>query len=182
MNSGVYIIRNSSNGKVYVGSSSDLKRRRSEHFRDLSKGMHFNPYLQASWNKYGKHCFQWIVLVSCNSSELLTKEQRILDNYIENLGWESLYNIQPTVNSNLGKSYSLEARANMSRARIGNKNWAGKHHTVETKAKIAKALLGNNCANKRRIAAASSLEACILRERINSKFFEAKKDLLVGNV
>ena len=49
--SGTYIISNKANGKIYVGSSCDLEKRKNEHFRTLRKGVHKNRYMQASYNK-----------------------------------------------------------------------------------------------------------------------------------
>lgn len=54
MESGVYKISNKINGKVYIGSSCNLKRRKYSHFSKLRKGLHNNRYLQNSWNKYGE--------------------------------------------------------------------------------------------------------------------------------
>lgn len=56
---GVYIIFGN-NGKIYVGSSKDLKRRLLEHFNNLIKNKHENPKLQNYVNKHGisnlKYC------------------------------------------------------------------------------------------------------------------------------
>lgn len=46
MDSGIYRIINSVNGKCYVGSSIDLNRRRKEHFYHLENNSHPNIHLQ----------------------------------------------------------------------------------------------------------------------------------------
>lgn len=38
MKIGIYKITNQINGKIYIGSSKDLIRRKKEHFRLLKKG------------------------------------------------------------------------------------------------------------------------------------------------
>src|SRR5688572_20885127 len=62
MNSGIYLITNLSNGKVYVGSSDQLKRRKYLHFYRLKRGNHANPHLQNAWNHYGEHVFTFQVI------------------------------------------------------------------------------------------------------------------------
>src|SRR5438067_11616270 len=50
LNSGLYKITNLSNGKVYVGSSFNLKDRLYEHQRALRAGTHRNQHLQSAYN------------------------------------------------------------------------------------------------------------------------------------
>lgn len=47
---GVYKIVNTVNGKVYIGSSKDLKEREYRHFYRLKRNNHSNPYLQNAYN------------------------------------------------------------------------------------------------------------------------------------
>lgn len=75
--SGVYIIVNSVNNKVYVGSSLDIKKRWKDHKWFLSHNKHHNPHLQLAWNKYGAIVFEFSILeVESNPSLLLEAEQR----------------------------------------------------------------------------------------------------------
>lgn len=50
---GIYYITNTINGKFYVGSSKNIKKRWARHIRDLNNNNHHNIYLQRSCNKYG---------------------------------------------------------------------------------------------------------------------------------
>lgn len=50
--SGIYGIFNLVNGKVYIGSAINLKKRFSDHKGRLQKQKHRNGYLQNAWNKY----------------------------------------------------------------------------------------------------------------------------------
>lgn len=60
---GIYKIRNKVNGKYYVGSSNNIKRRvLYEHFGMLRDGDHFNKHLQNAWNKYGEDSFEVLVV------------------------------------------------------------------------------------------------------------------------
>ena len=54
---GIYLIRNASQQKVYVGSSIDMEKRWSAHIRLLNRGCHHNRHLQSAWIKYGKEFF-----------------------------------------------------------------------------------------------------------------------------
>jgi group I intron endonuclease len=55
--SGVYTIRNRVTGRVYVGESGHIERRIYAHFRELGKGTHHRPELQADWDRYGRDQF-----------------------------------------------------------------------------------------------------------------------------
>lgn len=58
----IYKILNKVNGKFYIGSANDYKRRWYQHKRELKNNSHDNQYLQNAWNKYGESNFEWIVL------------------------------------------------------------------------------------------------------------------------
>ena len=80
-NCGIYAIINQVNGKIYVGSSKDLKHRKQSHFSSLALGNHKNEYLQRSFNKYGKQFFEFKVLEYCKEKNLLKREQFYIDRY-----------------------------------------------------------------------------------------------------
>lgn len=71
---GIYKIQNLINNKIYVGSSKSLKRRQYQHFMLLKKNKHGNPYLQHSYNKYGKDSFVFFVLEECLEEQLIERE------------------------------------------------------------------------------------------------------------
>jgi group I intron endonuclease len=78
----IYKIRNVVNGKFYVGSTVDSRVRFQTHRRNLKKGKHQSPHMQAAWNKYGEDCFKFEVveIVEC-SENLLIAEQKWLDEH-----------------------------------------------------------------------------------------------------
>ncbi len=98
---GIYRIRNLVNGKIYIGSSLNLRRRKLVHFSCLRGGYHDNVRLQGSFNKHGGDSFVFEVLEVTNGlspSELLAVEQLFLDEYTpfdRNIG----YNINQVANA-----------------------------------------------------------------------------------
>jgi group I intron endonuclease len=59
---GIYGWVNLVNGKVYVGSTDNLARRKYHHIAKLKVGKHPNTHLQSAWNGYGVNNFEFIVL------------------------------------------------------------------------------------------------------------------------
>src|SRR5512147_1108046 len=67
---GVYLIRNTVSGAVYVGSTgSSFRQRWHEHRSALRRGVHANIHLQRSWLKYGEGAFIFEILVVCSHNE-----------------------------------------------------------------------------------------------------------------
>lgn len=77
--SGIYQIVNLVNGKVYVGSASNIRMRWNLHKSQLRRGKHHSIKLQRSWSKHGEECFQFEVLEITGISELIQREQFWMD-------------------------------------------------------------------------------------------------------
>ena len=76
--SGVYIITNTIDGTVYIGSSRNITRRWGTHKRLLRKQTHFNIHLQRAYNVYGMKCFA-IGILETGVNDLLLREQHWLN-------------------------------------------------------------------------------------------------------
>lgn len=75
MNScGIYTITNQVDGKMYVGYSKHINRRKHVHLKELRRQKHSNPHLQNAWNKYGEESFLFEVLVECEEEHLASEE------------------------------------------------------------------------------------------------------------
>ena len=80
---GIYIIRNTSNNKVYVGQSIKPKGRLVKHKAALKRNNHENILLQRSWNKYGESCFEFYIISDdltdqdCDNYEIKYKNKEI---------------------------------------------------------------------------------------------------------
>ena len=56
---GVFILRNEVTGKVFLGSSLNLKNKEVRIRLQLSTGNHYIKELQLDWNKYGENAFKY---------------------------------------------------------------------------------------------------------------------------
>ncbi len=71
---GVYRIVNRINGKVYVGSSSNLYHRIRAQQWLLAHGQNHNPDLQIDFDRYGKDSFVFEVIELCEGNRLVREE------------------------------------------------------------------------------------------------------------
>ena len=103
--SGIYVIMNVFNKKMYIGSSGNIYNRLQKHFSLLRHNKHENIKLQNSFNKHGEKYFSYHVLEFCYDTLLLEKEQY----YIDKL--KPTYNITLQVERNI---LSIESRLKIS--------------------------------------------------------------------
>lgn len=95
--SGIYEIRNTSNNKLYIGSSIDISKRFKQHIQSLKNNKHHNKYLQSAWNKYGEDSFTFkVVEVVDDECLLFSAEQKWI-------------NATKCFDGNIGYNLSLEA-------------------------------------------------------------------------
>ena len=59
---GIFCVRNTSNGKILIGSSVDLPSRLNREQAQLRLGAHPNPELQKDWNALGAASFAFEAL------------------------------------------------------------------------------------------------------------------------
>lgn len=67
---GVYQIKNTVTGKLFIGSSLDLPGKFNGNRFQLNVKSHRNPQLQADWNLYGENAFTFEVLESINPEKI----------------------------------------------------------------------------------------------------------------
>jgi len=73
---GVYKIINTVNNKCYIGSSINIRKRKSQHQLRLRNNKHGNIYLQNAWNKYGEDKFVFEIIWYCKKEEQQESEQK----------------------------------------------------------------------------------------------------------
>lgn len=142
----IYQITNMVNGKFYIGSADSFARREWQHKYDLKRGVHKNPHLQASWNKYGADAFVFEVLeeIPVGESQLAWENKHLSVHAAKH----NCYNINLNAElPRLGLKMTVSSKAQLSRNRTGKA--AGAEHyrygqTVsdEVKEKISAAQRG----------------------------------------
>jgi hypothetical protein len=143
MNSGIYMITNIINKKIYIGSACDIKKRWKKHKQNLRNNKHHNIHLQNAWNKHGEKCFKFEILQNVSVIEhLISYEQKYLDyfkSYDKNVG----YNIRILADNNLGTKRSSETKISEETKnkislsmRSSNNHFYGKKHSAESKLKM----------------------------------------------
>lgn len=81
MKSGIYAIINTSNNKIYVGQSKNIKSRINRHKSELKHGKHRNIYLQRECNKYGFESLKFEIIELCDLGELNAKERFYIEKF-----------------------------------------------------------------------------------------------------
>jgi group I intron endonuclease len=130
--SGIYQIRNLVNGKLYVGRSTNVKRRFHEHKVSLRKGTHANAHLQNAWGQYGTENFVFELIERVDNLDLLAKREGF---HCERLGvFDSArgYNLDRVDEEGRARP-SEETRAKIRASHLGLE------HTPETCQKLSNA-------------------------------------------
>lgn len=112
MKSGIYKITCLESGKVYIGSSVDVDKRKNTHLCELRNNYHPNRHLQNSYNLYGESKFVFEVVAYCQPEMLLSEEERyiqIFDSY--NNGYNL---VEKPTHNNLGLKHTEESKEKMS--------------------------------------------------------------------
>lgn len=126
--SGIYVIRNIINNKIYIGSSVNITKRWNTHKRSLRNNTHHSIILQRAYNKYGIDNFSYEIIENINNKDILISREQIWLDF-----FKPEYNICITAGSNLGRKFS---------------SYKKKVLTQEHKDNIAKSLIGRPSTNK----------------------------------
>ena len=113
--SGIYSITNTTNGKIYYGSSVNTYLRWHQHKHQLKKNIHSNSHLQRAWNEYGEKSFKFQLIEEVQKEQLLDVEQKYLD--IALLDRDNSYNNNFCAERpNKGNRHTDKTRAKISEA------------------------------------------------------------------
>lgn len=139
---GIYKITCTTTGKIYVGSSVNLQKRKRDHFGYLRKNNHQNSYLQRAFNKYGEDAFIFEVIEFVLIPEMLTAREQFWFGKLKPFGNEG-FNIARTAGApRLGIKHTPETCAKIGLIHIGNKYNLGKIRSLETREKLRQSHLG----------------------------------------
>ena len=175
MKSGIYLIKNIQNNKVYVGSALNIDKRWKQHKNHLKRGKHHSCHLQSAWDKYGEQSFKLEIIQEVFIPEhLLAYEQVYLD-YYKSYEIDKGYNICKVAGSPLGVKQSEET--------INNKS--GKNHPFYGKKRLLSDEARKNIseANKRRIVSEETKKKMRNKrwsEEAKKKMSETRKGRIVS--
>jgi len=168
MNSGIYLIRCEPTGKLYVGQSTNIKKRKAVHYSELRGGYHKNTHLQRAYNKHGESAFRFCILECAKIKDLDSLETYWIRFFRSDDG---VHGFNMESGGNLNKTASKETKEKISAVQIGRKQrkesvekrrisntgkkrskefcirngdlHRGKNVSAETRAKISAAKLGS---------------------------------------
>ena len=78
MTCGIYMIRNTVNGKRYIGASRNIESRWEAHRNQLNGVwaiMHHNGELNDDWRRYGETAFEFVVVEEISNVDTLTERE-----------------------------------------------------------------------------------------------------------
>lgn len=137
--SGIYVLRNTKNGKIYVGRSIHIKTRLKEHFQpDFEK--YNGKKLANAKKKYGIDSFEFAIIEYCDESVLLEREEYYL-NALSPFG-DCGYNLRASKDSSVGifvmeQEQKDKISKSLKKYYEDKENpFAGKTHSEETKTMI----------------------------------------------
>ena len=134
--SGVYVIKNTANDKLYIGSTRDFVRRRNCHLVALRFGRHHNAHLQRAFLLLGENTFSFVMVEECEVSDLEAREQEWLDRYFLTgrlyNHFRTAYSVSGPLHPMFGHRHSEAAKEKIRLAR----SLQVVSHSAETRAKI----------------------------------------------
>lgn len=163
--SGIYVIKNNINHKVYIGAACDLYKRSSQHRRSLMDNKHHSIYLQRFVNKYGVGHLEFEVIELCEREMLQQREQYYLDkhqSYKNEMGFnmcqyayvctglkQSPETIKKRIQGRLGKPLTEEHKKKLRDLKIG---FIMPRHVIEAAVKARRGKSATEEENKKRSA------------------------------
>lgn len=123
MKSGIYKITCKPTGKIYIGLSKRMKSRFQKHLADLKNGIHGNPYMKNTYEKYGREAFEFSILEYCEPEVLYEREHfwiNHLDSSNPDIGFNIIVDLKRE-KERLNKCNSKEYREKL--GKISKKRW-----------------------------------------------------------
>ena len=134
--SGVYMIKNIINNKLYIGSAIKLNERLSNHFHMLKNNKHHSIHLQNAWNLNKYYFVCGVIEYVSDYKKLNIFEQKYIDLY-NSSNQKYGYNICPLAKNNLGSKHQKGIEEKRKRMLGSGNNFYGKKHSLESLKKIS---------------------------------------------
>ncbi len=150
--SAIYAIINTTNNKIYIGSSSNCAKRFRHHQSELRNGNHHNLHLLNAYNKYGEDAFVYMILQKCPkkwTTKRLLQEEQIYINYYNSTNPNCGYNNQLKTDNSI---ISEETKERMM------KNRKSSIITPKEKQQISKRLTGRVLTNEEKLQRSKTMK------------------------
>ncbi len=158
---GLYYIVNVTTGRIYIGSSKDVRRRWRQHWSDLEAGNHHCAHLQNSWNVRGSADFEFVLIaVISDLSVMLETEDRLIKKFKKS----EIYN---STRGAVGCFHSEETKR-----KIGDAS-RGKPRSEVTKVRISATLRGTTKSAEHRLKIGQSQRGKIISPEVRAKMSAA---------
>ena len=132
----IYKIESLTTKNLYVGSTSDFKRRIRQHKHLLRKGKHYSKKLQLEWSLFKEEKFEFVLLKQLSKKDMLIEEEAYFIGLLN-----PLFNIFKNGNAR-GFKHSDDTKQKLSKYFSGVSN-----HTEESKKAISKFMKNNKYAD-----------------------------------
>lgn len=136
--SGIYMWENIKTGKVYIGSSSNIRLRYNVHVSRLKQGNHWNSYLQNSWNIHSLNSFKFTIIENCIEANLLIREQYWM-NFYKSFNRNFGYNVNSIAGRTTGYRHTKESKEKI---RLANKQREYKPASEKERKRLGSLQLG----------------------------------------
>ena len=167
MKKGIYKITCESNGKFYIGRTTDYHSRISRHKRDLINNVHKNCVMQNCFNKHGIDAFSFELIEEIpDIHEQIKREQELLDMYV---GQELCMNINKSAETACDVPWTEERKRKISQSHIGMKL---KPQTEEQCQAKRERMLGNVLSDETKRKISEKARGRVLSEETKRKISE----------
>jgi group I intron endonuclease len=123
----IYLIKNKSNNKVYVGQTTrTLNKRIYEYKKAYNKNVLYNPYLLNAFNKYGWGSFEFSVIDNATSIYELNEKEIFYIKKYNALNKNFGYNIELGGNNSLPSEETLKKMSDSHSGIKQNEHWVKK--------------------------------------------------------
>lgn len=132
---GIYKIHCKVDDKVYIGYSSNIKKRFSLHKLKLKDNTHENSYLQNAWNKHGEDAFSFVILEECILDLCIQREDYYVKQY-KSYHRRFGYNLAITGVGNIGKmpKHIIKKSVKIRRKKAAERGYWFKPETIKKQA------------------------------------------------